>query len=326
MTVIPVLQTVSTTVSRLPAVYAWAILLVFAAALTVHFVRRSYHQPVRTGGTPVDVPGDSVKAFDLVERLFHWSLFIILGLLVVSGIALFIPGSFNYILGAFGVAGTSGAAEQANLLWHTDMVWLLLGLIVIHIVWDLGVDRGWSEQVVRKYDFSDSTTRVKSFLGFGPKVQPRHGKYDIFMKSFHWGLAGSIVILGVTGIYLWNPYALFPTLSPGFEFTMRWIHDLFAFLLVGLIAMHIYFAVVPVNWPVLRSMITGTISGEAYNHDYDSTRWPLKKKKEPAAVAPAPVSTPAAAPAMATSTEGTGDNNIAPAVDPDESADDDGIE
>jgi len=320
MSVLPVLQvegnssTTSslTSVTRLPLVYAEAIVLIFVAALLVHFVRRSYHQPARVGGTPVEVPGDSVKVFDLVERLIHWSLFIVLGLLMVSGIAIFVPGSFNYVLEAFGVAGSSTTATASNLLWHTDMVWLLLGLIVIHIVWDLVVARGWSYQVIRKSDFSDMATRSKSFLGLGPKVQPRHGKFDFFMKAFHWSLAGCLVILGITGIYLWNPYGLIGAMSPGFEYTMREIHDIFAFLLVGLVAMHIYFAIEPINWPVLRSMVTGTISGEAYNHDYDSARWPLKKKKAqapPAAPAPAPSPAPAGTPAMATSEKADGAAN-----------------
>ena len=309
MSVLPILQvegnssTTSslTNVTRLPVVYAEALVLIFAAALLIHFVRRSYHQPERVGGTPVEVPGDSVKVFDLVERLIHWSLFIVLGLLVVSGISIFIPGSFNYILEAFGVAGSSQAAISASLLWHTDMVWLLLGLIVIHIVWDLAVARGWSYQVIRKYDFTDMGTRSKSFLGIGPKVQPRHGKFDFFMKAFHWSLVGCLVILGITGIYLWNPYGLIGAMSPGFEYDLRYIHDVFAFLLVGLIAMHIYFAVEPINWPVLRSMVTGTISGKAYNHDYDSSRWPLEKKKKVEAVPAAPAATtaPAGTPAMA---------------------------
>jgi cytochrome b subunit of formate dehydrogenase len=315
MTVISVLQTNLNTVSRLPAIYAWVIILVFVAALVVHFVRRSYHQPARIGGTPIEVPGNSVKAFDLVQRLFHWSLFIILGLVMVSGIALFIPGSFNYVLEAFGVAGTSASAEQANLLWHTDMLWLLLGLIVIHLIWDLAVDRGWSQQVIRRYDFSDSTIRVKSFLGFGPKVQPRHGKFDIFMKAFHWGLAGSLVILGISGLYLWNPYGWLPTMTPGFEFTLRWIHDLFAFILVGLVAMHIYFAVEPVNWPVLRSMVTGTISADAYNHDYDSSRWPLKKPKAKASP-PATTETTTTTTTTTTTAVAASENKIAAPDEP----------
>lgn len=275
------------TVTRLPSVYAGAILLAFAAAIVIHFVRRSYHQPTRVGGTPVEIPAGSVKVFGLVQRLYHWSLFIVLGIMIASGVALYSPGSFNYVLGAFGVAGTSAAAEEENLLWHTDMTFLLLGLIVIHLVYDLAIDRGWSHQLPRRYDLSDTVVRVKSFLGLGPKIQPRHGKYDIFMKVWHWGLVGCLVFLGTTGIYMWNPYGLLPTLSPGFESILRILHDLFAFLLIGLLAMHIYFAIEPVNWPVLRSMIEGTITDKAYNHDYDSKKWPLTKaKKEPKARSP----------------------------------------
>lgn len=282
------------TVTRLPSIYAGAILLAFAAAIIIHFVRRSYHQPTRVGGAPVEIPGGSVKVFGLVQRLYHWSLFMVLGLMIVSGVALYSPGSFNYVLGAFGVAGTSAAAEEENLLWHTDMTFLLLGLIVIHLIYDLAIDRGWSHQLPRRYDLSDTVVRVKSFLGLGPKIQPRHGKYDIFMKVWHWGLVGCLVFLGVTGIYMWNPYGLLPTLSPGFESILRILHDLFAFFLIGLLAMHIYFAIEPVNWPVLRSMIEGTITDKAYNHDYDSKKWPLVKAKKANAQSP-----PAAAPHMA---------------------------
>jgi len=326
MPVIPFLQvegnasstTSGSVATRLPVIYAEVIILVFIAAILVHFVRRSYHQPARVGGTPVEVPGDSVKVFDLVERLIHWSLFIVLGLVMVSGISLFFPGTANYVLEAFGVAGTAAAATQANLLWHTDMIWLLLGIIVIHVIWDLAIARGWSYQVVRRYDISDTMTRTKSFLGVGPKVQPRHGKFDFFMKAYHWGLAGCLVILGISGIYLWNPYGLIGAMSPGFEYDLRVFHDVFAFLLVGLIAMHIYFGVEPINWPILRSMVTGTISGEVYNHDYDSSRWPLKKPK---AAASPPVTTTTT---TTTTTVAETENKIAPPADPKEGTTNDG--
>ncbi|MGA2199625.1 MAG: cytochrome b/b6 domain-containing protein [Nitrososphaerales archaeon] len=294
-----ILQSSSTTNSsggRLPVDWAAAIVLFFIAIFAVHFVRRAYRQPPRSGGTPVEVPGNVVKAFDLVERLFHWALFMTLGLVMVSGIALYFPGSFNFILQAFGVAGTSAQDTAANLLWHTDMLWLLLGLIVIHVIWDLAVARSGKLILPYKSDVSDTWTRMIGFFGFGPKTQPRHGKYDAFMKLFHWGLVLCLVLLGVTGLYLWSPYGIMPSLSPSFENTLRLLHDIFAFLLVGLVAGHVYFAVLPVNWPVLRSIFTGTISGDAYNHDIDSSRWPLKKQKAPAP-APAPQTGPA--PAMA---------------------------
>jgi len=284
--------TVSAQTARLPVDYAAAIVLFFVGIFAIHFVRRAYRQPARIGGTPVEVPGNTVKAFDIVERAFHWSLFIILGLVVLSGVAIFAPASFNVLLQAFGVSGTLAEQTTASIAWHTDMLWLLLGLIVIHVIWDLAVTRSGRTVLPGRSDFKDTMTRLKGFLGFGPSVQPRHGKYDAFMKLFHWGLVLCLVVLGISGIYLWNPYALLPTMSPNFEFTLRIFHDVFAFLLIGLIAGHVYFAVLPINWPVLRSIFTGNISGETYNHDFDSNRWALKNKTPPAAKAP-PVATPA---------------------------------
>jgi len=300
----PVLQTsVQSTAGRLSADWAAAIILFFVAVFAIHFVRRAYRQPKRVGGSAVEVPNNTVKAFDIVERLFHWSLFIILGMVMLSGVSIFAPGQFNSLLEAFGVAGSSAAAVTAAIAWHTDMLWLLLGLIVIHIVWDLAVARSGKQILPYGSDVKDTATRLIGFLGFGPSVQPRHGKYDAFMKLFHWGLVLCLVVLGISGLYLWNPYGYMPTTTPGFESTLRLLHDIFAFLLIGLVAGHIYFAVLPINWPVLRSIMTGTISGDAYNHDFDSSRWPLKKAKEAKApeapAAPAPAAAPAT-PAAAT--------------------------
>ncbi len=294
-------DTQSQSAGRLQVEYAAALVLLFAAVFAVHFVRRAYRQPKRIGGTPMEVPGNTVKAFDLVERLFHWSLFITLGLVMVSGVAIYLPGSFNFLLSAFGVAGTAAAQTAADLAWHTDMLWLLLGLIAIHIVWDLAVSRTGKTIIPRGHDIKDTMVRVQGFLGLGPSVQPRHGKYDAFMKLFHWGLVLCLVVLGISGLYLWSPYSIMPTISPSFESALRLWHDVFAFLLIGLVAGHIYFAILPINWPVLRSIMTGTISGDAYNHDFDSSRWTPKKKA--AAAAPAPQSS-GPAPAMAAA--GTG--------------------
>jgi cytochrome b subunit of formate dehydrogenase len=277
---------------RLSSEWAAAIILFFVAIFAIHFVRRAYRQPTRVGGAPVDVPGNTVKTFDLVERAFHWSLFIILGLVALTGVAIFSAGTFAILLQAFGVSGTTAAVTASNVALHTDMLWLLLGLIVIHVVWDVAVVRSGRTVVPGRADIHDTLTRLKGFLGMGRSVQPRHGKYDAFMKLFHWGLALCLVVLGVTGLYLWNPYALMPTMSPGFENTLRILHDIFAFLLIGLIFGHIYFGVLPINWPVLRAIFTGTISGDAFNHDYDSTRWAPKGVAPPVTPAAAPTANP----------------------------------
>ncbi|MCL5067127.1 MAG: cytochrome b/b6 domain-containing protein [Thaumarchaeota archaeon] len=276
-----------TPVSRLPLEYAAVIVLLFVAMGVVHWARRAYRQPVKETGQSVkaEEAEGMVKAFDIVERLYHWSLFVVTGLLVLTGVSIFVPGVFDSLLAAFGVTSAAGL-----FLWHTDMVWALLGLLAIHIVWDLVVKRGWKNIWIGVKDIKDSGVRAKNFFGLTPKYS-KPGKYDIFMKTLHWGMAVSLVVLGITGLFFMNPYGLLPTISPGLGYLFTELHDIFAFLFIGMVIGHIYFAVIPVNWPVLRAIFTGNISKEAYSKEYDSERWPLTREK-PAKKAPAGPETP----------------------------------
>lgn len=269
---------------RLPVDYAVWILVLFGAYYAIHWMRRSFRQPKRQAPTATaSVPGDTVKAFSLVQRLFHWSLFVVLGLVAFTGIDIFAPGILAWFLTPFGIATVSD-----SLFWHTTLLWVLLGLVVIHVAWDMIAARGWHHIYPKGKDFSDTMTRVKNFLGVTSEY-PRSPKYDAFMKTFHWGAVLSTIVLGVSGIYLWNPYGLLPAIAPGFMDTMRLLHDIFAFLFVGLIFGHIYFAVLPVNWPILRSMATGTISKDEYLEEFDADQWPVKAS---APAAPTKVSAP----------------------------------
>ncbi|MDG7007084.1 MAG: cytochrome b/b6 domain-containing protein [Nitrososphaerota archaeon] len=259
---------------RLPVDYAVAILLVFVAIFTIHWLRRAFRQPARSGpSSAVELPGGSVKAYDVVQRLFHWSLFVTLGLVALTGIDIFEPGVLGFFLSPFGIVDMT-----SSLFWHTTLLWILLGIVAVHIVWDLVVARGWRNIWVKRQDFRDTATRLKNFFG-ATKDYPKSGKYDVFMKTFHWGAVLSFVVLGVSGIYLWNPYGFFPGISPNLDALFRILHDTFAFLFVGLIIGHIYFAALPVNWPVLRSMVTGRLPKDDYLKEFDSNRWPTSRPR-----------------------------------------------
>ncbi len=259
---------------RLPFVYGAIIVLLFVSMVVIHWSRRASRQPVKPEPPPSEPTEGMVQAFDLVERLYHWSLFVVAGLMVLTGLAIFVPGTLDFLLESFGITSAAGI-----LVIHTDMVWALLGLLVIHIVWDLAAARGWRNIWFGKKDISDTMLRTRNFFGM-TKRYPKPGKYDIFMKTLHWGMAVSLVILGVTGIFLWNPYGLFPSISPTIDSYFRILHDLFAFLFVGLVIGHVYFAVIPVNWPVLRAIFTGNMSREAYLKEHDSERWVLRKRQK----------------------------------------------
>lgn len=267
------LPTSQTPPVRLNPDYAAIIVLIFVALWAIHWFRRAF-RPWPTSTAPqaaVEVRGDRVSYFDIVERLFHWSNFVVLGTMVLSGVTIFFPGPLNAIFTMFGVGDISGM-----ILLHTSFAWGLLVLIIIHIVWDTGVARGFGNIWLGIKDIGDGFKRAKNFLGISEEY-PRDAKYDIFMKTYHWGLTVFLVIQGITGIYFMNPYGLMPGLSYGMEYLFRILHDTFAFLLIGLIMGHIYFAIIPANWQILKAMVTGTASKEFYVKHFDTARWRVRE-------------------------------------------------
>jgi len=254
---------------RVESALMGALLLVFVVGYGVHWLRRAFRQPTPTERS--ERPSARLLLmFDAVQRLFHWSNFVALGIMTLTGMALFIPGLFKPLLEPIGINGLTD-----KIYWHVAFAWIILALIAVHVIWDTLVTRGWWNIWPTHRDFSDARTRARNFLGL-THAYPRSPKYDIFMKTFHWVLTVSLTVLGVTGLYFWNPYGLFPGLSYQTEFLFRIAHDLFAFLLVGLIIGHVYFALLPVNWPVLKGMLAGFITSDDYLKHFGVTKWKPK--------------------------------------------------
>jgi len=262
----------STQLVRLSPEIFLAIVFAFILGYAMHWFRRAFRQP-RPAPQTVQEPaalGDRIVMFDTVQRLFHWFNFVVLGLTTLTGLAIYFPGSFDQFLTQFGIEGI-----QAKIFWHVNFAWALLGLLIIHVVWDVGVKRGWWNIWIGLKDLSDGWLRTKQFLGLARQYNPIP-KYDVFMKTFHWSLTVSLIILGVTGLYFWNPYNLVPHMPYELEHLFRIMHDLFAALTVGLIIGHVYFAVLPVNWPILKAMFTGWITREFFLAHFDPARWKIK--------------------------------------------------
>ncbi|MEM1947041.1 MAG: cytochrome b/b6 domain-containing protein [Candidatus Caldarchaeum sp.] len=264
---------VTTQLVRLSPEIFTAIVLAFVAGYVVHWFRRAFRQP-RPKPTTVstELVHEKVYAFDPIQRLFHWLSFVALGIMTLTGLAIYFPNVFDSFLTPFGIDGM-----QAKIFWHVNLAWALLGLLIIHVVWDVGVKKGWWNIWIGLKDLSDGWMRTKHFLGLVKEYKPIP-KYDVFMKTFHWGLTLSLIVLGFTGVYFWNPYGLIPQIPYEIEYLFRVLHDLFAAVMIGLVIGHVYFAVLPVNWPILKAMFTGWISKDFYMMHFDPTRWKLKQQ------------------------------------------------
>src|SRR5262249_55421692 len=128
---------------------------------------------------------------------------------------------------------------------------------------------------------------TRFFGGAGP-APGLPGKYPLLQKAYH--LAIVVIILGVivTGVLMFakidtawwrrNPYIMGMTDTDwGIVYA---IHGFCAMAAVGLIMVHIYFAIRPEKLWITRSMILGWVTRKEYGDHHDTTRWVAKDREE----------------------------------------------
>ncbi len=229
--------------------------------LVVHWIRRVLWKPAsKSGGYGSGTPSASPRAFDMVQRLFHWASTLTLILIVFSGLALFSPAFFGPL------SETIGFPIHSNILLLVDLhvasVVALGSLLALHIGWDFYRLRTWRLISNGRKDLAELLSRARGFLSGGAVEWSE--KYDVFMKSFHIMLIMLFLGLGFTGlvIYFIAPWWLYPQLlhsaiEPWWMPTP--IHDVLGFSFLVLAVAHTYFASMGTNRPILKAMITGQV-------------------------------------------------------------------
>jgi cytochrome b subunit of formate dehydrogenase len=222
----------------------------------IHWLRRAILKPA--GSSTTDPYSTGTTTFDRVQRLFHWTSMVALLVMIGSGLALYYPAVLEPAAMAVGFPLHSNFGLLVDV--HVAGVVAFALLIGAHIGWDVFKVKGSRLVIPSKGDLRQLAARAGSFVRGGEIV--RNGKYDVFMKSFHILLTVSSIVLAVTGVtlYFFAPWWLVPQLSheaiePWWKPTM--LHDLFGFALIVLLVAHTYFALLKVNRPLLRAMVSG---------------------------------------------------------------------
>jgi Rieske Fe-S protein/cytochrome b subunit of formate dehydrogenase len=241
------------------------LVLGFLTVFALHYYRRRNSSP--SSALPEkEWSTTTVIAFTGLQRAVHWSLALILGLLAISGYEVFfLPNVSEHPF------------TLSFLLMHEDVSVFLLLVLVIHSVIDTLSARsdGFRSMTMHpRSDLKKIMGRLRVSLGLDQETS-KEGKYDVLMRGYHWTLLALLVVLGVTGIYFWDPYNLIPAngLPPSLFSTFLNLHVYSSDLLVGLAIGHIYFSLLPVNRPLLSSMVSGEMDPEYYNRHYDSDLW-----------------------------------------------------
>jgi cytochrome b subunit of formate dehydrogenase len=239
----------------LPADLVSYLLIGASAFLVVHWLRRAILKPI--GPSTTDPNAGRTTIFDRFQRLFHWTSLVALSVVIGSGLALYYPAVLEPAAMAVGFPLHTNFRLLVDV--HVAGVVAFALLMAGHIGWDVFKVRGSRLVIPSKNDLRQLVSRAESFVSGGDTA--KSGKYDVFMKSFHILLTVSSIILAVSGVtlYFFAPWWLVPQLShqaiePWWKPTI--LHDLFGFALITLLVAHTYFAMLRVNRPLLRAMIS----------------------------------------------------------------------
>ncbi len=239
--------------------FFWTVVIV-AALLAIHFVlvalpdlRRKRGQSTQAGTL---LPDAQVRRRDAAQIAYHWVNALSLIALLVSGLGIY-----------FGWSNTA-----AYFAWHLWMAWIFIGALAFHIWYATIRVKHFHRMWTTRQDLRDALSRVRPGAS-AVEERPKHAFYKVEQIAFHWVLTALVLGLVVTGFVLWNPGRMFigPFWMPwGWDavFVARVLHDAFTFILLAFIIAHIYFALIPENWNVLKSIVTGRVRFSEYAKEH----------------------------------------------------------
>jgi formate dehydrogenase subunit gamma len=181
-----------------------------------------------------------LQRYNAQERANHWVVGICFILLALSGLAFFHP-AFYPLVQLFG-----GGVWARILHPFLGVVMALSFLRIFFRFKELNrmtpADQEWLARVGEMVDGNDHN-------------MPEQGKYNGGQKLLFWALAVCMLLLTVSGIFMWRAYFGFPVGLVRFGVV---IHAATAAVMIGLIMVHVYAAI----WVkgTVRAMWYGTVT------------------------------------------------------------------
>lgn len=176
------------------------------------------------------------------ERANHWVVAICFILLALSGLALFHP-AFFWLTNLF------GSGTWARIL-HP-----FIGIVLAISFWQLA-RRFWDRNHITAAD-REWMRRIRDVLANRDAGLPEVGHYNAGQKYLFWTMVGSVAVLLVSGIMIWQPWfaPFFPVVLIRLAVLL---HTLAAFALIAGFIVHVYAAI----WVKgsLRAMTRGTVT------------------------------------------------------------------
>lgn len=222
----------------------WVVLALTATAIVIHLLIMAFlDKPERPSAS-----GTQLTRHAGVDRGFHWIMAVSVFVLLFTGVLPIVGVDFNWLT----IHWSAGLILSAAVLFHT----------IRALFW-----QSPKEMWVSPRDFQEP---------FDEAVKP--GKYSFLQKGMHHAMTLLVLVVIGTGLAL---FAVMDTpwwsRSNGMdEATLGWmflLHGASTLGLIGLTALHVYFALRPEKRFYTRSMISGWISENEHRANHDPGRW-----------------------------------------------------
>jgi len=226
----------------------WVVLALTAVAIIVHIVIMAFlKQPPRPSAA-----GSHLMRHAGVDRGFHWIMAISVFALLFTGVLPIVGVDFSWL----------------TIHWVSGLI--LTGAVVFHTV------RAIFWQKPKEMWLGPSDLREPFDAGAKP------GKYSLAQKGMHHAMTVLVLLVIGTGLVLfamidtpwWNRSNALDEATLGWVFLL---HGASTLGLIGLVALHVYFALRPEKRFYTRSMISGWISEDELQANHDPGRWSPEK-------------------------------------------------
>ena len=178
--------------------------------------------------------------FSATERAVHWAFSACFGLLLATGLTLWVPSIATFV-------------GQRELVRRVHIV-AGLALLAVPAAIALAGDRGGVRRTLHELDRFDGDDRA--FL-LGRPSQPDRFNGGQRLNSW-WTLASAVLFL-VSGVVQWR----WPSFPAGWRRGASQLHDLLTALAIVVVAGHVYLATLHrTTRSAMRGIVTGSVGAE----------------------------------------------------------------
>jgi formate dehydrogenase subunit gamma len=250
------------------------------------------------GATADRIDGDSIRRFDVHQRIQHIMLFSSFIMLAITGL----PMKFSDWGTSQWWIGVWGGIDNLRTVHH-GAAWIMIASCVYHMVY-LGISilvlkRPFPTHMLpRLQDVKDLVLDMKYYVGL-TDVKPQYGRFSYREKFDYWAVGWGMVIMIGGGFVLMFPAGA-ARILPGWAIPLALVaHSDEAVLAVGWILMvHMYFAHLhPLVFPMNKAIFTGKVPMHLYKEEHGlefaqimaAANLPVELPEQPAAPVPADV-------------------------------------